>query len=274
MAKYTTTLRSYMETVAGFTKGASLADVPMIIEAAMPVIFNFTYPISDQQHKIVLQKKILNHFYLREIGMETVGLWRFRLANKMNEIMPYYDLLYKSAAIDYNPLKNFDYTETSKGNENIKQTVTGDTDTTNNRDSVQKDNRDVVQTGEATGSTTANNDSMDAYSDTPQSGLSEVEALTYLTNARSIKTDDRTNTTQNTTTNGNENATSNVNENMTQKTSATTNNQNDTTRSNTIQRDGYQGVSPADMILKYRETIMNIDMMIINELEDLFMQIY
>jgi hypothetical protein len=37
--------------------------------------------------------------------------------------------------------------------------------------------------------------------------------------------------------------------------------------------DGYQGV-PADLIMRYREAIINVDLMIINELEECFMGIW
>jgi hypothetical protein len=50
-----------------------------IIDAARTSIFSFSYPIYDSQHKPELERKILKHYYTREIGAETVGLWKLWL---------------------------------------------------------------------------------------------------------------------------------------------------------------------------------------------------
>ena len=53
------------------------------------------YPIFDENYRSVLNKKILNHFYEEEIGFETANLFKFYLNNRMDEIMPKYNLLYE-----------------------------------------------------------------------------------------------------------------------------------------------------------------------------------
>lgn len=70
-----------------------------------------SYPIFDEAYRPKLNQKIINHFKFREIGAETPALFIFFLNRKMDEIMEYYNQLYKSALIEINPLIPMDYTE-------------------------------------------------------------------------------------------------------------------------------------------------------------------
>ena len=65
-----------------------------------------------------LAKKIVNHYFTREIGDETVGLFKLHAINKMNEIMESKLPLIYSAAIKYDVLVNVDFTETLSRNTN------------------------------------------------------------------------------------------------------------------------------------------------------------
>lgn len=128
MAKYTTELRTVCEEYAGLNKSQGYAAVGEIIEKARPKVFDFDYPIFDPEYRNVLEPKILKHFYTRELALETVGLWKLRLDAKMNEIMPFYNQLYKSQLLDFNPLYDVDLTRTS--NRQIDGTGTNTTDAT------------------------------------------------------------------------------------------------------------------------------------------------
>ena len=68
----------------------------------------------DENYRQALCTKILRHFYTREIGEETVGLWKLRLDARLNDIMPYYNKLYESEALKINPLYNFNYSKAHK----------------------------------------------------------------------------------------------------------------------------------------------------------------
>lgn len=102
-----------------------------------------------------LNKKIIDHYKYREIGFETP--WRFvdELNIKMNEIMPYYNQLFKSLDIEYNIIHNVDYTE----------------------DSVTK--------GKADNTTANQGSSKNARVDTPQSQI-QVEDIDNLTRATEL----------------------------------------------------------------------------------------
>lgn len=64
-----------------------------------------------------LAKKIVDHYYICEIGLETPALFRYYAKERMQLIMEEYLPLIYSAAIDYDPLVNVDFTETYHGHD-------------------------------------------------------------------------------------------------------------------------------------------------------------
>lgn len=282
MSKYTTEVRFICETASGLGESKGCTDVDTIITNAIPKIFTFTFPIFDENYRTVLEKKILKHFYTREICEETVGLWKLRLDTKLNEIMPYYNKLYRSELLEFNPLytanltraKKTDYDSNRNENENISDTSSSNR-TTSNNGKVDSTNNSTT-TG--TGSGTSNNTSTDLYSDTPQGSLSGVESNTYLTNARKV-TDNGSTSSKTSNTNS---STGKVesSESGTDNISGTYGRIRGNTDALTSTEDyletvvGYEGTSASDLLLKFRETFLNIDMLIINDLEDLFFQLW
>lgn len=63
-----------------------------------------------------LAKKIVDHYYMRELGFETIGLFIHYAKVTMNELMEEYLPLIYSNAIQYDPLVNVDYTESFNRN--------------------------------------------------------------------------------------------------------------------------------------------------------------
>lgn len=62
-----------------------------------------------------LAKRIMDHYYTREIGTDAIGQFILFAKDKMNEIMETYAPLVYSAAIKFDPLVNVDYVETYAG---------------------------------------------------------------------------------------------------------------------------------------------------------------
>jgi hypothetical protein len=185
------------------------------------------YPIFDAAYRDGLNQKIINHYYNREIGQETISIFAFNLRRKMFEIMPTYNQVYASTLIDFDPLSTFDLSTT--------RTDTGtEAATTNNN---------------TTGRVNSAGQSRAVNFDTPQTQLSENED--YATSGADSKS---TSLTENS---GTGSGTTNTNSAM---------NGNSRTK-------GYQG-SAADLLMKFRATIVNVDMMIINELSELFMGVW
>ena len=254
MSKYTTEVRFICEVNSGLNESVGYSKIEDVITGAMPKIFDFDFPIFDESYRSVLERKILKHFYTREICEETVGLWKLRLNTRLNEIMPYYNKLYKSELLNFNPLytDNLKRERTTKLNSKRETDNNGEVNTTNNYNSQESR------------SGTDNNNGSDLYSDTPQGSLSGVESGTYLTNARKTNetTTSSSNTSNNSSTNGkvvnSENGSDNFN----------------STEDFLESVSGYAGVNASDLLKKYRETFLNIDMMIIDNLEDLFFQLW
>lgn len=107
MSKYTTELRYVCETYAKEPESVGYDDVTHIINRSWDKVFSFDFPIFDENYREPLCKKILKHYYTREIAEETVGLWKLRLDSRMNEIMPYFNKLYNSELISIAPLINY-----------------------------------------------------------------------------------------------------------------------------------------------------------------------
>lgn len=59
-----------------------------------------------------LAKLIVEHYWVREIGLETVGLFKHQVKVAMHEIMEEKLPLIYSASLKYDPLVNVDFTET------------------------------------------------------------------------------------------------------------------------------------------------------------------
>ena len=116
MSNYTMELRHICEHYAGLTpEEIMFAEPGEIISAARPSVFDFDYPLYDPDHKEELESKIIYHYYMREISAETPGLWKLFLARTMREIMPYFNQLYYSADLEFNPLHDVDITRTHSG---------------------------------------------------------------------------------------------------------------------------------------------------------------
>ena len=107
MSKYTTELRYVCESLYPYRESKGYNDVNDILEETWDKVFDFDFPIFDENYRKPLCKKILKHYYTREICEETYGLWKLRLDAEMNEIMPYFNKLYDSELITISPLINY-----------------------------------------------------------------------------------------------------------------------------------------------------------------------
>ena len=132
------------------------------------------YPIYDESKRKQLNDKFIRHYWMREIGCETVGHFCLWCSNTFNEIMPYYNKLYEAELLNVEHLLGIkrhkvvdmlrDFDESSSGN------------------------------GSADTSTSSTGKSTSKFSDTPQDELfvSKVDAGEYLTNLTIDDTSDNT----------------------------------------------------------------------------------
>jgi len=222
MAKYTTQLRS-------------------IVESGTPV-FDFDYPIFDESYRKVLEQKIIDTYYFREIGLETVGQFKHFLKSKLNNIMPYYNEQYLALEVfkTYDPYVNKDIT--------VSQKRTNSQESTGKANSTSKS--DSTNTSEST------SNGREIYSDTPQGKLSNLDYATNLTDS---------------------DATGTTNDNGSVESIGSTTSEGVITSTDdyieTIK--GFDGMKYAsEVYLGVKETIINLDQEILDELNDLFMNIY
>lgn len=192
-----------------------------------------------------LNNKILSYYRFREIGFETVGRFLFELETALNEIMPYYNQLFYSADQDFNPIYNVDY---------IRNTQRNKSDTNIGSQSSSTNSS-------ATGTSTDN--SKNVTSDTPQNQLSitneQIDQLDYASEASWGKNSNSTSDTSSSTSNASNSVIGNEKEGIVETTK------------------GNFGVTSAqDLIVKYRETLLNIEQLIIHDkrIAELFMLIY
>lgn len=253
MSKYTTEVRFICENSAGLSESEGADNVDSILDKCWNKVFNFDFPIFDENYRQVLCRKILKHYYTREIAHETVGRWKLALNAKLNEIMPYYNQLYKSELLEFNPFYDVDLTRSREGSG------------TSNRTSNNTETNSGTSKNVSSGSGTSNTDTLNRFSDTPQNsmdtqGITDSVPLTTVTKVN----EDNTTTNESTDT-----LTRNDN-----KTGSGTENINNTDKYiETIK--GKQGTENYSSLLKkFRETFLNIDMMIIEDCSDCFFTLW
>ena len=254
MSKYTMELRYICETEAGLSESAGYNSVDQIVESAAPHIFE-NYEIFDENYRLLLNKKILRHYYTREICAETIGLWKLWLNNRMHEIMPYYNKLYQSELLEFDPFKDVDIkTERDKvtsGNDSRQGNDSGSDDT------VSSGNASVVQNESNSANATSR------YSDTPQGSISDLAADRYLTNATIDNSSGSANSSGNSVNNSVENR-----KNKREYAESKVKNDVEKYLETVVGKRG--SITMSEMLEKYRKTFLNIDMMIIRDLQDLF----
>ena len=276
MSKYTTEVRFICETALGLTDSVGFNDVESVLDKSWSKIFS-DFPIFDEEYRAELCKKILRHYYTREICCETVGRWKLFLDDKMKNIMPYYNQMYKSELLKIQPLVNVDRSVTHEGKGSDSKSMrrsgtnSSQTNTTGSVDkSTQRNGTNSSQTN-----TTGSTDTWSYYSDTPQGGIEGIQNNEYLTNATHNTGTDSTGSTLSGSNNDSETE---------KRTDKTESKQDGSTNENEVEEGkrnesyvdrvtGFEG-NQSEMLLKFRETFLNIDMMIIDELKDLFFTLW
>lgn len=115
-------------------------------------------------NKEKLAQKIIDHYFMREIGFETVALFKHQVKVAMQEIMEEKLPLIYSASIEYDPLVNVDFTE--------------------------------EYSGQNAGNSQSNSNGLTVQSDTPQGQINKANILAgkYASNTSANDIDDTTST--------------------------------------------------------------------------------
>lgn len=211
-----------------------MAKYTVTIKTLMDNKFDFglkSYPIFDESYRETLNNNILMHYYENEIGFETAGLFKVYLNQKMFEIMPYYNELYKAQKkiLENDVTNNVNLTETFK-----RDTSTNTSSKSASTSSGISKSKNVEQA-------------------TPQGSLKEenIDNYSYASNITMDKND----------------TSNSVNDSATGESSG-----NENYIKTIIGNNGNK--YNIDILEQLKNNLMNIDLMIINELNELFMQIY
>lgn len=204
-----------------------MAHYTITIKTLLKNNFDFqmtSYPIFDENYRNTLNEKILKHYYENEIGFETAPLFRFYLNNKLNEIMPKYNVLYNAQKnlLDNNLLFN---------NTNVTESLQGS------------------NTTETESTSNSTNNSKNLFQDTPQGQIAstDINNQTWATNLNL------------------------TNNSISDTNTATGNGTNEYIKTIIGNTGGKYNIEVLNDIVN---NFLNIDLMIINELNDLFMQIF
>lgn len=224
------------------------ADFDVIVNAAVSSFFSFYTPKKlTAAQALNLEKFILNFYIMRRVGSGNVKKFKQIFKNRWNAIIDYYERLIETQENenDYflDPILTANITNDVEGEGTV------DTDETH------------ADTNSESGATSE----IDRYSDTPQGDSSKIwETYTdaqgnthvrltdiYLTDIRGITTS--------ASRSGNN--------------SGTKNTDTDTTHKETGKKKGFDGISPAELLQKYRETFLKIYEDFANEFETCFYNI-
>ena len=153
------TLYSILNSIVNFDSDEKVKISDLYIKGRI-VIFDFDYELSKNVSRETFEKNILNHYLMRRINFETVTLFKIMLENKLNEILPKYNIL-------FDKLNEFDI---------FKANV-------HTREYSETRNETNTNTTELTSNLTVKSDSTNetGFSDTPQSNIDDIKNNKYLT---------------------------------------------------------------------------------------------
>lgn len=200
------------------------------------VIWNFTCPwYYTGANQTAFQNKVLDHFRFRQIGFETPGRFIFEFQKKFKEIMPYYIKMYHSVEM---------------------------------MDAIEDplENYSMIEESSSTESSSASGTDAKTHNETQNSGARVRKHLDTPQGRIANLTDGYMSYADR------EEAVVDSNSGMD---NATTSTEVESEASTTLTRHGNIGVTTyAQMLEGYRNTFINTDMMIIDELDELFLQTF
>ena len=179
-------------------------------------------------------EKIVDNYYMREIGFETPALFKHYAKIEMKKIMERYLPKIYSNFLEYDPLSNVDFTET------YTREISGET----------------ANSGSSNSTSQNNSSGLNVNSDTPQGQISKQNILTgsYASQTNASETESK------------------IQDNTSTENQGTSNTIETFTRHE--EGDNGVIITNQRLVKEYREIIVAIDEEIINELNCLFMGIY
>lgn len=225
------------------------------------------YPIFDESYRQKLNTKIVEHYWFKEIGFETIARFRWYMRTTMSENMPRFNALYIAQNSIKDPLTNRDLSwnelwHTDETGGSITDRTGGTTyGRTEHRENGGKDTQLAGRTKEKV-----------IHSETPMNEISTqaVENGNYATDVTyTWREGERAGETE-------YGGTTDVNHGGRDVTDSHTDYNRDLDSDGTrVHNDvGYSGVSPTALLDELSDKFKNIDLMVINSLGGLFMGLW
>jgi len=202
-------------------------------------LFDFDYKFDDLQFKKELEQHVIDFYFFYEIGQETPDRFKHQFKARWLRMIDYYNELYNTTLLSYNPLTNYTVQEAleqlSNTNNETENTTNSTTDTEGNTHTFM--------------------DADNKASDYPQQAIAGGDFLSAASNTISDTTsEDSAKTTGKTTGTAINNGTTNMN------------------YSKTIE--GMTGTTYQELVMKQRATLIRITNMVIEELKPCFILVY
>jgi hypothetical protein len=230
------------------------------------------YPIDSETHRAALNKLIIEHYYNREIAHESTSIFKFNLRKKMNEIMPAYNQLFLLQLTAIDLMMNVDVTTVATRD----TTLDTESDTTSTSSSEGSGTTSMDSAENVAANSTANTENetktaAKAYNSAfPQSQI--VSSENYATSAQ--HNNSAANSGGSTSSDSSTDTTTGVNGTNTTSADGTSiesgSGKATTDEDVTSTTKGRQNVLGSDAFVKARATIINIEMMIVEDLGELF----
>jgi hypothetical protein len=226
-------------------------------------LFDFPYQFDDSTFKAQLEQQIIDYYYDYEIGFETPDMFKRKFKARWNRIISYYNKLYNTTLLDYNPLSNYKIEEILDQLATTNNTQAVDL-TTSANNTIKNTGTNTVEQHESDETTGSGSTTNSDYPQQPIAGGSYASGAATTSNTTNTdSTNDVTNTidTQTTTT-----------DSGTNRGTVTNGGTIDTDYTKTIE--GITGITYPELIEKHRGAILRINDRIIEELKPLFILVY
>ena len=268
-------------------------------------LFNFDYPfyVDDEGAKKAFEEKFVLYYLNCEIGFETFARFEKALQSRLKIKMPYYQQLYQT---EWSRVKTVDEMMTSKNLKETtehKQSVTGENETesqgsssSHQSDSMNQSSsssgtskntssgtNNTTSTGSNTSSSTTNEKQSHLADGVAQASLSDGyltavgESSNHSSGEATNNSNNETNSTSSSTISSTDTSDSSSSTQGTAEQSGKTtgSNKQELTESTTFTSTGDIGIqTPAYAITEWRKVLININQLMIDECNDLFMKLY
>ena len=198
-------------------------------------LFDFEYDFYEESKKEQFEQKFIDYFYMREIEHATAEEFKHELRTKLNLIAPYYKQLYETELKS----KNIEFLLNKDLKETFIREVESDTESLSNFNN-ESNGKVKVET-------------LSTTNDTPQNRVDDLDK--YISSASKDKNTSDTSSSDNG--------------------SSISQNSNTAKEETTLISQGNIGTtSSAQLLRDWRDVLINIDMMILEECEELFFKLF